>query len=175
MPSLLESPRALTFVMSGLSKVCGLPQLKLSWIVVAGPEEQRRRAIRGLEWIADLFLSVSTPVQAALPALLESRHAFQARAGARIAANLERLRALVARRPELEALDAEGGWVVVLRMPSRWSDEEWALRLLDRDVIVHPGHFYDFVEPWFVVISLIVSPEAFEAGLAGIETAVAEA
>jgi alanine-synthesizing transaminase len=174
LPSLLEEPRALTFVLSGLSKVCGLPQLKLSWIVVAGPEDERRRALRELEWITDLFLSVSAPVQAALPALLESRHAFQARARGRIATNLERLRSLVARRPELEALDAEGGWVALLRMPLRRSDEEWALRLLDADVILHPGHFYDFVEPWFVVISLIVPSEAFEEGLGRIEAAVAE-
>lgn len=172
LPSLLSEARVLTFVLSGLSKVCGMPQLKLSWIAVSGPAEERDEALRGLEWIADLFLSVAAPVQNALPRLLEARHAFQARVRERIGANQARLRELCASQPELEVLEAEGGWVAVLRMPSRRSDEEWALELLRRDVVVHPGHFYDFAEPWYLVVSLIVEAEVFAEALSRIEDAL---
>lgn len=174
-PSLLGDSRALTFALGGLSKVCGLPQLKLSWIAVSGPGRARDEALAGLGWIADLFLSVASPVQAALPALLGARHVFQARARERIGANLGSLAALVRRRPEIQTLEAQGGWVAVLRLPSRRSDEEWALELLNREVVVHAGHFYDFAEPWYLVISLIVEPQTMAEGLSRIEALVAEA
>lgn len=169
LPSLLASAVVPTFALAGLSKWCGLPQLKLSWIAAAGPEPERAAALRGLEWIADLFLSVSSPVQLALPRLLAEGPPFRAALRARLAGNLERLRNLVARRPELELREAAGGWVAVLRMPGRRSDEEWALELLRRDVVVHPGHFYDFEEPWYLVLSLIVEEAVFTEGLDRLE------
>lgn len=175
LPSLLGGSRALTFVLSGLSKVCGLPQLKLGWIAVAGPEPARTEALEGLEWIADLFLSVSSPVQRALPQLMEARHPWQARARERIAANLARLDRAAARAPRLGRLAGDGGWVAILRAPGPRGEEEWALELLRRGVIVHPGHFYDMEGEAFLVVSLIVPPEAFDAGLARIEALAAGA
>jgi aspartate/methionine/tyrosine aminotransferase len=167
--------RARTFVMSGLSKVCGLPQLKLGWIWAGGPERGRDACLERLAWIADMFLSVAAPVQRALPALLAGRHEFQRHALDRIAANRTRLAALVTRRPELGVLDAEGGWVACVRLPARRTDEEWALALLDRGVIVHPGHFYDLDFGPVVVISLIVQPREFALGLERLEALLAEA
>jgi aspartate/methionine/tyrosine aminotransferase len=169
LPSLLDRPQVLTFALGGLSKSCGLPQLKLSWIAVGGPPDAAAEALRGLEWIADLFLSVATPVQLALPALLAGRFDYQARVHRRIDANRATLAATIGRRPELRALDGDGGWVAVLQMPKRHTDEQWALALLDRDVVVHPGHFYDFDDPWHLVISLIVPPEAFAEGMRRLE------
>ena len=174
LPSLLGERRVPTFVLSGLSKVCGMPQLKLAWIALAGPAPDRAEARRGLEWIADLYLSVASPVQAALPRLLAGRHAWQARVRERIARNLARLRETVAREPQLELLAGVGGWVTVLRMPQRRGGEEWALELLRRDVVVHPGHFYDLEQEAHVVVSLIVEPEPFAAGLARIEALAGE-
>jgi aspartate/methionine/tyrosine aminotransferase len=162
-----------TFALSGLSKVCGLPQLKLSWIAVSGPAAAREQALGGLEWIADLFLSVSTPVQLALPRLLETRHRFQARVRERLAVNLERLEALARERPEVSRLAASGGWVAILRLPARASGEEWALRLLERDVVVHPGHFYDLAGEAHVVVSLIVEPRVFAQGIARLAACLA--
>jgi len=173
-PGLLGPRRVPTFVLSGLSKVCGMPQMKLGWIAVAGPASARAQALAGLEWIADLFLSVSTPVQLALPRLLAARHAWQARVRERIAVNLTRLKQAVAREPRLEWLAGEGGWVTVLRVPRRLSEEEWVLELLNRDVVVHPGQFYDFDREAFLVVSLIVAPADFDAGLSRIEALVAE-
>lgn len=169
LPSLLGERHVPTFVLSGLSKVCGLPQLKLSWIAVAGPEASRAEALRGLEWIADLFLSVGTPVQCALPGLLAGRHAWQSRVRDRIAANLARLRETTARRPQLDLMAGAGGWVAVLRVPSQQGEEGWALELLRRDVVVHPGHFYDMEGDAHLVVSLIVEPADFDAGLERIE------
>jgi len=169
LPSLLGPRRAPTFVLSGLSKVCGMPQLKLGWIAVAGPEAARAEALQGLEWIADLFLSVSTPVERALPHLLAGRAPWQARVRERIAANLARLDQATARAPRLSRLAGEGGWVAVLRVPGPRSEEEWALELLRRGVVVHPGQFYDFEREAFLVLSLIVPPAEFDAGLSRIE------
>lgn len=175
LPSLLDAPRRVpTFVLSGLSKSCGLPQLKLGWIALAGPQGARAEARRGLEWISDLFLTVATPVQLALPRLLTERHAFQGRMRERLAVNRVRLRAGIARRTELDLIAAEGGWVAVLRVPERRSEENWALELLRRGVAVHPGHFYDLEGGCFLVLSLIVEPEVFDRGMDGIEALAAE-
>ena len=175
LPSLVGEARVPTFVLSGLSKVCGMPQLKLGWIVAGGPGPARDEALRGLEWIADLFLSVSTPVQVALPTLLAARGAFQRRVRERLAANLARLDALVARRPELQVLPAQGGWAAVLRVPRQRSEEEWALGLLARGVVVHPGHFYDIAGEGYLVLSLLPEPAVFDAGIGRLEEFAAEA
>jgi aspartate/methionine/tyrosine aminotransferase len=184
LPSLLGQRIVPTFVLSGLSKVCGMPQLKLGWIAVAGPSGTRAEALRGLEWIADLFLSVGTPVQMALPRLLAGRGPWQARVRERIATNLACLRETIHRRPEMELLagfnrqrhvketipgDRCGGWVAVLRVPLVDGEEEWTLELLRRGVIVHPGHFYDFDGEAYLIVSLIVEPDVFSEGMSRIE------
>lgn len=156
---------ALTFVLSGLSKSCGLPQLKLAWIAATGPNPPLREASARLEWIGDAFLSVGTPIMLALPRLLADRGAFQARMLDRLHRNHTRLADALAARPEFERLRVEGGWSAVLRVPRTRSEEEWALALLDRGVIVHPGHYYDFADEAYLVISLIAEPAVFDAAL----------
>jgi aspartate/methionine/tyrosine aminotransferase len=173
LPSLVGERQARTFVLSGISKVCGLPQLKLGWIWAGGPAAERDRALTTLEWIADLFLSVASPVQLALPTLLDRRHAFQAKALDRIATNRARLATATARRPELSVLDAEGGWVACLRLPSRRTEEAWTLELLERGVVVHPGHFYDFAFGPIAVVSLIVEPDVLDRGCDRLEDLLA--
>jgi aspartate/methionine/tyrosine aminotransferase len=174
LPSLLGDRGVPTFVLSGLSKVCGMPQLKLGWIAVAGPAPARAAALRGLEWIADLFLSVGTPVQAALPRLLGGRHPWQDRVRERIGINLARVGETIRRRPEIDLLAGVGGWVAVLRVPRARGEEAWTLELLRRGVVVHPGQFYDMEGEAYLVVSLIVPQEAFARGLAAIETLVGE-
>jgi aspartate/methionine/tyrosine aminotransferase len=164
--------RTLTFTLSGISKICGLPQLKLGWIAVSGPEPARSRALAGLEWLSDLFLSVAGPVQSALPGLLAGCEVFQRSVRERVRGNLTRVDALVARNAELDRLNAEGGWACVLRLPQRRDDESWALELLDRAVVAHPGHFYDLALGACVVLSLIVTPRTMEEGLARLEAAL---
>jgi len=151
------------FSMSGLSKIAGLPQMKLGWIVVDGPG--CGEALDRLEWIADTFLSVSTAVQIGLPKLLDLARGVQQQIRERTAANLKLLRERVANSP-LNALNVEGGWYATLQVPRTRSEEEWALALLrDHDVLVQPGFFYDFESEAFLVLSLLTEPAAFAEGL----------
>jgi aspartate/methionine/tyrosine aminotransferase len=160
----LGARRVPTFVLGGLSKCCGLPQLKLGWIALAGPEAMTEALIQRLEWIADLFLTVGAPVQHAAASWLEVRGAYQARVLERVAANRRALGAFVRERPEVASLGGEGGWSTVLRLPAA-AVNDWALVLLERDVIVHPGHFYDLEQDGAIVVSLIPEPEPFTKGL----------
>jgi hypothetical protein len=154
-----------TFVISGLSKVAALPQMKLGWIAVCGPPTARGAAIDGLEVIADTFLSVSTPVQLALPLLLEARHDLQAQVLSRLRFNLASLAAAVD-GSTAEVLTVEGGWYAIVRMPDRHNDEDWALRLLaEQDVLMHPGFLFDFAEDHCLVCSLLTPQSEFSAGV----------
>jgi aspartate/methionine/tyrosine aminotransferase len=159
LPSLLGERRALTFVLGGISKLCGLPQMKLGWIAVAGPDRERLPALRGLEWIADLVLSVSTPAQLALPRFLDARHGFHERVRERLGRNLARLRGLGNERAGFGVLCGEGGWSAVLATSAASGDPALAA-LMERDVLVHPGHFYD-MDDSLMVVSLLPEPAIF--------------
>jgi len=155
----------LAFSMSGLSKVAGLPQMKLGWIVVNGPPDLRGDAWGKLEWIADTYLSVGTPVQCAAARLLEVGDAVQRQIRERSAANLAFARAALAGSPA-NILAVEGGWYITLRVPRVHSEEEWTLQLLEHaDVLVQPGYFYDFESEAYLVVSLLTAPEIFREGL----------
>ena len=161
-----DSP-ALAFALGGLSKSCGLPQLKLAWTAVVGPEPLRREALARLEVVADTYLPVSTPVQVAAPALLARKNELQAPIRARVAANLAALREAVAAGGPATLLEPEGGWSAVLRVPATCSEEERALRLLDeKNVLVHPGYFFDFPSEAYLVLSLLPPPTEFGEGVA---------
>jgi len=160
--SLAGDRRVLTFSMSGLSKISGLPQMKLGWIVASGSGHEA--ALDRLELIADTYLSVSTPVQIALPALLVSDIGRQI--AARTASNLAHLRQALVASP-IHVLNVEGGWYATLQVPRIRSEEEWALQLLDRhDVLVQPGFFFDFETEAYLVVSLLTPPAIFEEGIA---------
>jgi alanine-synthesizing transaminase len=134
----------LAFAMSGLSKIAGLPQMKLGWIVVSGPEPLRTEAFEKLEWIADTYLSVSTPVQCAAPALLEAGEQVQMQIRERCATHLSQAREALAGSCA-NILAVEGGWYITVQVPRVRSEEEWTLELLEREnVLVQPGFFYDF-------------------------------
>ncbi len=157
---------ALTFAMSGLSKIAGLPQMKLGWIVAGGPDHAP--ALEGLEWIADTFLSVATPVQWALPRILAASSSIQEQIRRRTRANLERVVERVA-GSSCRCLPIEGGWYAVLEVPRIHIEEEWALGLLaESDVLVQPGFFYDFETEAFLVLSLLTPPATFAEGLSRI-------
>ncbi|WP_141328834.1 pyridoxal phosphate-dependent aminotransferase [Myxococcus sp. AB025B] len=155
-----------TFSLSGLSKVAGQPGLKLGWMHVGGPEAARDEALARLEWVADTYLSVATPVQLALPRLLAHAPVFQAALLERVRANREHL--LRARPPGAtwDVLPAHGGWSAVLRIPREPGEEATCLALLEAGVLVQPGYFYDFGGGAFLVLSLLSPPEDFLAALA---------
>ena len=158
---------ALTFAMSGLSKICGLPQMKIAWLITSGPADLKAQALARLEVIADTYLSMSAPLQAAVPALLNERHGFQRQLMERVHANLAELDAQLAGQKSCSRLEVQGGWYAVLRVPATRSDEELALELLaKKDVYMHPGHFYDFPGDGYLVVSLITPKTEFSEGIA---------
>ena len=166
---------ASVFVLSGLSKVAGLPQMKLSWICLGGPPEIRRAAHTRLEHVADLFLSVATPVQQAAPELLSAGFVTQVQAA--ICRRIRGNRALLDRRfaaPSwISALKTEGGWYAVLELPAVRSAEDWCMDLLAHDgVHAHPGHLFDFRSEAYVVVSLLTPEDPFAAGIEAIERCV---
>jgi len=166
--SALRSPlSAPVFTLGGLSKSAGLPHLKLGWIRVSGPG--KREALDALELIADNFLSVSTPVQIALPELLVIGTRIGDAIRERTRASLDALRNVLATRPHAQLLPVEGGWSAVIRIPQLGTDEEFALRALEEhDVVVHPGYFFDFERDGYFVVSLLTPPAVLEEGISRI-------
>jgi alanine-synthesizing transaminase len=144
---------ALTFTLGGLSKAAGLPQFKLAWTVVNGPDGVLSHALQRLEIIADTYLSVNAPIQHALPELLATASGFQAQVRDRCRTNLGHLQQSVAAS---DLLRVDAGWYAVVRIPAVVSDEEFAVQLLEREgVLVHPGHFYNFTKEGYIVLSLL--------------------
>jgi aspartate/methionine/tyrosine aminotransferase len=154
------------FVVSGLSKIAGLPQMKAAWIVATGPE--RAAALERLEVIADTFLSMNAPVQWALPRWLEGRRAIQKQIRERTAANLTELDRQLAALPVVNRLKVEGGWYAVLRVPAIRPDEETVLALLDAGVWVHPGYFFGLPNSGWLVVSLLGPEREFSTGVTGL-------
>lgn len=155
----------LAFSMSGLSKIAGLPQMKLGWIVAAGPAPLRDHALERLEWIADTYLSVGTPVQYAATRLLAAGESVQKQIRERTKENLRFAHGELA-GSSANLLAVEGGWYGIIQVPRIRTEEEWALELLTKShVLVQPGFFYDFESEAFAVISLLTETGAFQAGL----------
>jgi alanine-synthesizing transaminase len=152
------------YVVSGLSKIAGLPQMKAAWIVAAGVE--REDALARLEVIADTFLSMNAPVQLAMPAWLEGRAAIQEQIRQRVAANLAVLDQAVETVESAQRLEVEGGWYAVLRIPAVAPDEQTVLALLERGVWVHPGYFFGMPESGWLVVSLLAPEAEFSNGVA---------
>lgn len=173
--SLAGESRALTFTLGGLSKSAGLPQVKLAWTQVSGPDALVADALDRLAIVADSYLSVSTAVQVALPRLLDAGRTTRTLIHARITRNLETLVERARQAPAVTIYPPEGGWSAVVRVPAILSDDEFVLRVLERtNVIVHPGYFFELEGEGFVVISLLPRPEIFDAGLAGLLAVAAE-
>jgi len=157
--------RVLTFALGGLSKSCGLPQLKLGWTAVAGPAAQADQAMARLTLIADTYLSVGAPVQVAAARLLAIGREARRAIAARIAANRARLAAALPASSRCTLLPSEGGWSALVRVPATRSDEAWATALLaEEGVLVHPGYFFDLRDGTFLVLSLLPPAAVFAEG-----------
>lgn len=165
--SFAENRGCLTFTLGGLSKLVGLPQLKVGWMVISGPHELVREAWTRLEFLADTYLSVSTPVQQALPEILRRAWPLRQAIAQRVGDNLALLDRVLRAFPFLELLPPEGGWSAVLRFPRVVPEEQLVLELLEREgVALYPGYFFDFPQEGFLVTSLLVRPEVLEQGIA---------
>ncbi len=165
-PSFAGNRGALTFTLSGLSKISGLPQMKVAWVAASGPGSEVSEAMARLEVIADTYLSMSAPIQWAMPLLLAQRRDIQKQLLARVRANLAEFDRQIAAQQACQRLRVEGGWYGVLRVPVTRSDEELAVGLLrEKSVLAHPGHFYDFPGEGYMILSLITPESEFSEGL----------
>src|SRR5208282_2343103 len=165
--SFAANDAALTFTLSGLSKICALPQIKVAWIAASGPPALVHAALERLDVIADTFLSPNAPVQWAVAELLATRDGIQRQLRQRVQRNLRELDAQLASAKMTTRLEFDAGWYAVLRTPSARSDEETAIALLEQEgVLIHPGHFFDFPGAGYLVASLIAPEEDFREGIA---------
>lgn len=151
------------YVVSGLSKIAGLPQMKAAWVVATGP--QAKAAMDRLEVIADTFLSMNAPVQGAIPAWISGRLEIQRQIRERVATNLACLDGEIRQADIVRRLEAEGGWYAVLRIPALQADERTVLELLNCGVWVQPGYFFGMGESGWLVLSLLGPVEEFRTGV----------
>jgi alanine-synthesizing transaminase len=174
-PSFASNNRGLTFTLSGLSKISGLPQMKVAWLTTDGPETLKQQVVARLEMIADTYLSMNIPMQLALPVLLGVRHNFQQQCIERARNNLAKLDQLLATQKLCMRLNLEGGWYAIVKVPVTGDDDGLALELLNtRGVYVHPGHFYDFPADGYLVVSLITPEQSFATGVQALVALVEE-
>lgn len=160
------SPQALTFTLSGLSKVAALPQMKVAWLAIGGPPRIKQEALARLELIADTYLSISAPLQWALPEMLAERKYIQPQLMTRVRQNLGVLDAQITAQKTCTRLEVEGGWYAILRVPAVASDEDLAVSLLEKTgVLLQPGHFFNFARDGNLVASLITAHPDFEEGI----------
>ncbi len=156
----------LTYVLSGLSKIAGLPQMKAAWIAAFGPNSLLESATARLEIIADTFLSMNAPVQHAMPYLLANRSNIQQQVLLRVRENIATLDRLIAGAPAISRLEVQGGWYVILRVPALMSGDALTIRLMDQErVVVHPGYFYGFDGDGWIVLSLLPRASEFTEGI----------
>lgn len=164
--SFAKNDEVLTFALSGVSKVSGLPQMKLAWMIVNGPPDAASDAMARLEIIADTYLSMSAPIQLATPVLLDQRKNIQPLLLDRVRENMQELDRALSRQKSCQRLEVDGGWYAILRVPVTRSDEELSVELVrSAGVLVHPGHFFDFASEGILVLSLITAPAAFREGV----------
>jgi aspartate/methionine/tyrosine aminotransferase len=164
--SVAGAERGLVFALGGLSKLAALPQMKLGWIGVGGDRSLGARAMARLELVLDAFLSVATPIQHALPAILANRSVTEEAIRVRTRANLVVARETLKQAPSTSLLDVEGGWYAIVRVPETRTEEEWALALVEHArVHVQPGYFFDMDRGAHLVVSLLTSPEPFSEGM----------
>jgi alanine-synthesizing transaminase len=164
--SFAANQHVLTFTLSGISKISALPQMKVAWIATSGPTAQIAPAQARLEVIADTYLSMNAPIQWAIPVLLDQRKTIQQQLLDRVLGNLSELDRQLSAQKTCQRLSLEGGWYAVLRVPVTQTDEELTVDLLrQKSVLLHPGHFYDFPNDGYLVLSLITPQHEFAEGV----------
>jgi alanine-synthesizing transaminase len=160
--SALRQEKALTFALGGLSKSAGLPQVKLGWIAISGPDRVVKDALERLETICDAYLSVATPVQVAAADLLAAGASVRTHIHERVRQNFAQLTAIASANPACAVLPVEAGWYAVVQVPAVESEDAIVLDLLEQTgVLVHPGYFFDFEREAFLVVSLLPDPQVF--------------
>lgn len=154
------------FILNGLSKTAGLPQMKLGWIYFTANENNTYKIRNALEFICDTYLSVNTPIINATPEILEKSPFIQNQIKERIKTNFKFLEDSAKSEKKIKLLGYEGGWYCVIKIKGKIDDDNFALKLLEEKyVFIHPGYFYDFEKDGYIVISLILPEQVFKTGI----------
>lgn len=161
----------LTFALDGFSKMLAAPHAKVGWIRVSGPDDDVAEAQRRLDVIADDYLPMSDIIAGCIPALLDAAEAQTDRVRERVRGNLAALHRML-ESDELgvvNVLRPEGGWNVLLRVPSVLDENELVLKLIaDHRLTGQPGYFFDMTSNGYLAVSLLPEPEAFKRGIAAV-------
>ncbi len=162
----VSTSEVLTFTLNGISKSCGLPQMKLGWMVIGGERTVTLEARGRLEILCDTYLSVNTPVQIALLELFRCGKSIQYQILSRVKSNYEFLQGVLCSPSPVSLLESEGGWYAILKVPRTKSDEEWAMELLNEyGVYLFPGYFFDLQNEGYLVVSLLTQSEVFVSAI----------
>ena len=154
----------LTFALDGFSKMLAAPHAKVGWIQVSGPAEEVAEAKRRLDVIADDYLPMSEIVAKRIPVLLQAAPTQTERVRQRVRGNLAMLHAMLDSDGQglVSVLRAEGGWNVLLRVPSVIDENDLVLRMIERHgVSGQPGYFFDMTSNGYLAISLLPEPDDF--------------
>jgi alanine-synthesizing transaminase len=166
---------ALTFVLSGLSKIAALPQMKAAWICAFGPASSLTTSLDRLEIIADTFLAINAPIQCAMTSWLASRGAMQNQIRSRTAENLAALDKILPTQTLITRLEVEAGWYATLRVPALAPDEDLAICLVrEHGVSVHPGSSFGFADSGWLVLSLLTPPDEFLTGMRAVAALISQ-
>ena len=157
----------LTFVLNGFSKMLALPQMKFGWILIQGEKKLKEEAVKRLEVIADTYLSVATPIQYAAKRMFETRERIQEEVLGRIKENYTLLKTKFLLNPDIKVLNCEGGWNAILNFKNMLvPEDEFVLRLLEnKNVLIHPGYYYDFFTEGYLVLSLLTETDVLDKAI----------
>lgn len=173
---LAGEPGVLTFALDGFSKMLAAPHAKVGWIEVSGPQEDVREAMRRLDVIADDYLPMSDIIAERIPELLRAAPAQTARVRDRVLGNLLTLRRMLADDPlgVTSLLRPEGGWNVLVRVPSVIDENELVLRMIaDHRLTGQPGYFFDMTANGYLAVSLLPEPDEFARNVQSVLDTVA--
>ena len=154
----------LTFPLDGFSKTLAAPHAKVGWIQVSGPAAEVDEAKRRLDVVADDYLPMSEIIAKQIPAMLGAAAAQTARVRERVQTNLAALHTMLDDDEQgmVSVLRAEGGWNVLLRVPSVLDENELVLSMIEKHGISgQPGYFFDMTSNGYLAISLLPEPDEF--------------
>lgn len=154
----------LTFALDGFSKTLAAPHAKVGWIQVSGPAAEVDEAKRRLDVVADDYLPMSEIIAKQIPAMLGAAAAQTARVRERVQTNLAALHTMLDDDEQgmVSVLRAEGGWNVLLRVPSVLDENELVLSMIEKHGISgQPGYFFDMTSNGYLAISLLPEPDEF--------------
>lgn len=158
----------LVFALDGFSKMLAAPHAKVGWIEVSGPSQDVQDAMKRLDVIADDFLPIGATVSERIPELLQCAKEQTDLVQNRVRSNLKTLRKMLANYPNccVSALRAEGGWNILIRVPSCLDDDDLALRLMqDYHLVSQPGYYFDMPNNGYLALSLLPEEKQFVYGV----------